>query len=178
MPRSRAAAFGSFRTASGASMTFSNGRQVRKQLEVLEDHAEDAADLPGAGAGMVAAVGLQRVRPDADLPSSKRVQAVDAPQQRRFARAAGADQGHGLPGLDPQADVVQHRRGAEALGDVRRFPLADRPSSSFPPAAFQIARQLGQRHRHDQVQQRSSSGRFRRTAGGRWPWSGIASSVR
>ena len=50
MPRSRAAAFDSFRTDRGASMMFCNAVRCGKELEVLKDHAEHAADLPGAGA--------------------------------------------------------------------------------------------------------------------------------
>ena len=67
------------------------------------------------------AIGLQHVIAHANRAAVEGVQAVDAAQQRRLARPAGTDQGHGLPGLDPQADVVQDRAIAESLGDVRDF---------------------------------------------------------
>ena len=66
----------------------------------------------------MAAVGQQRVRADADLALVEGVQAVDAAEQGRFAGPAGTDQGHGLAGVDRQADAVEHQALAESLGDV------------------------------------------------------------
>ena len=71
----------------------------------------------------MAAVGQERVRTDANLPLVEAVQPVDAAQQRRLARAAGTDQGHGLPGVDRQGDVVQHAARAELLRKVGDFDL-------------------------------------------------------
>ena len=42
-------------------------RQVREELEVLKDHAEQPPHLAGLAAGVMAAIGQQRVRADADL---------------------------------------------------------------------------------------------------------------
>ena len=95
-------------------------RQVREQLEILKDHAEQPPHLAGLAASMMAAIRQQRVRADADFACVERVQPVDRAQQRRFARPAGADQRHGLAGVDRQADVVEHQPRAEAFGDVGR----------------------------------------------------------
>ena len=79
-----------------------------------------AADLAGAGRGVMIAPRPERVRADADLALVEGGQAVDAAKQRGLARPAGPDEGHGLAGLDPQGDVVQAPAAAEPLADVRR----------------------------------------------------------
>ncbi len=84
------------------------GGEVRKELKVLKHHADQSADLARRLSVATLASRQQAMRPDADFPLIEIVQAIDAAQQRRFAAAAGADQGHGLAGLHRQADLVEH----------------------------------------------------------------------
>ena len=54
---------------------------------------------------------------DGDASGVWPLEAADDAQQRRLAAAAGAEQGDEGPRLDPQRDVVEGGRSAEALGD-------------------------------------------------------------
>ena len=83
------------------------GREMGKQLKILEDHAEQAADLDHRFARRRLRAAAQSMRPDPDLARVEMRQAVDAAQQRGLAAAAGADQRHGLVRLDRQVDPVQ-----------------------------------------------------------------------
>src|SRR5215204_4219829 len=53
---------------------------------------------------------------DSDAAGVRPLEATDDPQQCRLAAAAGAEQGDESPRLDPQRDVVESSRSAEALG--------------------------------------------------------------
>ena len=81
---------------------------VRKEGVALED----GVDRPP--------IRWQSVDPpavDGDAAGVRPLEAADDPQQRRLAAAAGAEQGDEGPRLDPQRDVVEGGRSAEALGD-------------------------------------------------------------
>jgi hypothetical protein len=82
------------------------GGKVRKELKILEDHAQQPADLPRARTGVMAAVGQQRVRADANFALVETVQAIDRAEQGRLAGPAGADQGDCFARVDLQTNVV------------------------------------------------------------------------
>ena len=73
----------------GASITLRPARQVREQIELLEDHARPA----GAARCRSRLVRQQRRAVDGDRALVEGLQAVDAAQQRALARAALADDG-------------------------------------------------------------------------------------
>jgi hypothetical protein len=56
--------------------------------------------------------------PEEDPPLVGDVEAGQAPEQRRLAAPARAQEEKELPGLDPQVEVAQRRDGAEAFGQV------------------------------------------------------------
>ena len=99
-------------------------RHVAPQIEALEHHAEpraDALDLAPVGRHRVAvAVGLQPdlLAIDPDQPAGRVLQAVDAAQKRRLARAAAADDGHHLAVARRQRHALQHVQLAEFLVQV------------------------------------------------------------
>ena len=126
---------------------------MRKELKVLKDHAEQPPHLRARwdtrdGCGWAAGY----ASPTRISPSSKRIQAVDRTQQGRLAGPAGTDQGHGLPGIDREADVVQHQAMGESLGDDGGSTTCISWLIGPSPSGVQIARQMAQRHRHDQIQ--------------------------
>jgi hypothetical protein len=97
--------------------------QVREQVEALEDEA-DLGTLAGefAVAQMdISAVDLlladQRAV-DPDMARGRFLEIVDATQQRRPARAAGADDRELLAALDLDADPLQNLERTEALVQV------------------------------------------------------------
>ena len=69
------------------------GRQVRKELEVLENHSQQAADPGDAFAVLSNFPRSQAMRPDVNLASIECGQPVQAPQKSGFATATGTDQG-------------------------------------------------------------------------------------
>ena len=77
--------------------------QVREQFIALEHHANA---LPQAGKSL-AAVG-NRLVAQPHAAALGRFQGVDAPQQRTFSAAAGADDHNDFTGADSQADIVQN----------------------------------------------------------------------
>ena len=92
---------------SRAKATFSNDGLVRQQAEVLEDHADRAAqvrDLPAGQPGDVLAGDEDRAPGGALLLEHQ-------PQERRLARAGRADEEDELALLDLEADVVQRGPG-------------------------------------------------------------------
>ena len=103
-------------TLRGARVTLSSTRQVREEVERLEDDAHPRADGVGVdpGVGDVAALEL-------DHPVVDRLQQVDAAQQGRLARAGGADQHDDLVRRDVQVEPVQDDvRRPNALRSARR----------------------------------------------------------
>ena len=58
--------------------------EVRKELEILKDHAERAANLIDLAAVIA---GQEAVRANADFAGLERIESVEAAQQRRFAAA-------------------------------------------------------------------------------------------
>src|SRR5699024_12352047 len=75
---------------------------VRAQVELLEDHADLGAHRidVGAAIGEVLAV-------DDDLTAGDLLEHVQAPQEGRLARAAGADDADDLRGLDIAVDAFE-----------------------------------------------------------------------
>src|SRR3546814_6926004 len=87
-------------------------RQVREQVEVLEHHADLAANL----VDLLEIVGqFQPV--DDDLPPLMLLEPVDAADQRRLARARGAAYDDPFPVMDGQVDVPQDVKLAEPFMD-------------------------------------------------------------
>ena len=94
---------GTFSTWIGASMTFSQHRHVRPEIEALEHHAEPAADaLDLAVVDRRQIAFPARLQPDLlardeDAALRGQLEQVDAAQQRALAGAGGADDGQTSP---------------------------------------------------------------------------------
>src|SRR3954451_20069700 len=108
---------------------------MRPEIEALKDHPHFGA-LFGQLAvtdvvefSTVPALADQPV-PDVDVPAGRAFEVVDAAQQRRLARATGADDGDRFAGIDFQVDAFEHLVGAEALVQV------DHSQERFHAAAF------------------------------------------
>ena len=95
-------------------------RVLRKEIEALEHQSEVQPFL--ANIAFRAGVVLRRVKqlfaPDGDDALVRRLQKIQAAQQRGLAAAGGADDAQRLPLLQREADVLQHRGVAEVLFDV------------------------------------------------------------
>ena len=86
-PRRRRRPCDFLRTLIGPSVTFSQDRLVREQVERLEDHADVGAQL-----GQLLALARAAAAPSmVMLPVVDRLEAVDGAAQRRLARARRAD---------------------------------------------------------------------------------------
>ena len=97
----------------GASVTFSSTRHVREEVEGLEDDPDPAAhavDVDAAGGDLLAA--------DDDPARVDRLEQVDAAQERRLARAGGADQADDLVLGEREVDAAEHLELAERLVDA------------------------------------------------------------
>ncbi len=96
-------------------------RHVREEVVGLEDDPDPAADPVGVHAR------CRHLLPaDEDPALVDRLQEVDAPQQRRLARARGADQADDLVLADLEVDPVQHLVGAERLAHAVELDRAHR----------------------------------------------------
>jgi hypothetical protein len=95
-------------------------RQVREQVEALEDHADVLAQF-AHGRRVVVQQWLAVHRQAAAL---EYFEPVDAAQQRALARAALADDGDDLAGPDLQVDALEHLVGA--IGFAQGCDLDDR----------------------------------------------------
>ncbi|GGN21305.1 hypothetical protein GCM10011609_73280 [Lentzea pudingi] len=89
--------------------------EVVGQREVLVD------DLDPEFRGFARALDVHRLALEQDLTRVGRVDARDALDQRRLARAVVADEGRDLAGVDVEVDVVQDVHGAEALVDAAQL---------------------------------------------------------
>ena len=91
---------------------FEDGHVV-EEVEGLEDHADVGAVFGGvdALAGDVFAV-------VEDLAARRRLEQVDAAQERRFAGAGGADDGDDIALADGKVDIAQDLVRAEGLAQV------------------------------------------------------------
>ena len=96
---------------------------VREQVVRLEHHADPLPDLVRIDPRVGDVLAVQPDRAVVDLGEQ-----VDAAQQRRLARAGGADQRHHLVFVHVQAQVVEHHRGAEDLPDVAAFEQHQTPA--------------------------------------------------
>ena len=130
----RTSSRGSLRS-SRPKATLLRHRHVRPQRVVLEHHADVA--LPRRDAGHVAR------RRSSSSPGLVLVEAGDQPQQRRLARARGAEQREELARLDRQVDVAQHLVAAVARAAMLRAStltafmrdLSDRTAVAAPARA-------------------------------------------
>ena len=86
---------------------------VREEVERLEDDADAAAHRI-----RVDAARRDLVAVDEDAAAVDRLQEVHATQQRRLARAGGADQADDVVLRDIEVDAAQHLYLAERLVDV------------------------------------------------------------
>ena len=99
-------------------------RHVLPEIEILEDHAElgaDALDLLAVGGnGVAMTVGLHPdlLAIDANEPAGRVLQAIDAAQECRLARAAAADDGDDLAVACRQRNALEHMEFAESFMQV------------------------------------------------------------
>jgi hypothetical protein len=104
---------------------------------------EGACHLEGArDADARATLGRQpvhRLVVEPDLARRRRVEAGDAVEQRRLARAVGADQADDLAALHAEGHVVVGHQAAEALGHVADVEQAHRASAFAARRARQDA---------------------------------------
>ena len=64
---------------------------------------------------------MQRHAVNEQLPLLKLLQAVNAPDQSRFSRSAGAADHHDLTRFHVQPDILQHMQLAESFVDALEF---------------------------------------------------------
>src|SRR3990167_2538735 len=123
---------------------------MREQVVTLEHHAGPGAlsrDLPfrpqTAGCRWVPVADQLPVDPD--LAGVVTLQEVDAAQEGRLARAAGADEHDDFPPVHVERQPVEHGEGAEPLDDsADRYP---RDFSAHTRTASRGARPAGRRSR-------------------------------
>ncbi len=88
-------------------------RKMGKEIVALEDDADLAAQrLEALGRR------LERLSVELDLAAIWPLEAVDAAEQRTLARAAAADDGDDLAGLDRERHIGERLMGAEPLRNV------------------------------------------------------------
>ena len=127
--------FGTPRTCTGASITFSSAVLCGNRLKrwntmpiwvrcLAIDRSLSSTSLPFALAV------ADQLAVDLDPPAVDLLEVVDAADERRLARARRADDADGLALRDVERDALQHLEPAEAL--VRR-PRSARPARSRPP---------------------------------------------
>ena len=129
------------------------------------------------GGAFAVVAGPQHERADADFAGVERGKPVEAAQERRFAAAARAEKGHGLARLNGQTDLIENQLGAVPFGNVfqmdRQIAAECRTAGRIarlvltslgPPTFFQVARQIAERHTHEQIQGRGRDGDVHVTA--------------
>ncbi len=131
-------------------------RQVGEQLEVLEHHADLAAQLGQVGLRVVDGHAV-----DVDLAFLDGLQCVDRLDQRGFARARRAAHDHHFALADGGGAVVQHLEAAVPLGNVLEFnhllysSLTCRTGSADDgDLAVQALHRRREREAHDEVHDR------------------------
>src|SRR5215207_7425161 len=106
---------------------------MRPEVEALKDHPHFGAlfgQLAVADVAELTSVPGLADQPvaDVDVAAGRAFEVIDTAQQRRLARATGADDGDRLGGIDLQVDAFEHLVGAEALVQVdhsqKRFHAA------------------------------------------------------
>src|SRR5262249_48063745 len=93
---------------------------VRKQIELLKDHADPAAQLPQLERG-VAVAWFEAQRVHAYFALLKRLQAVDAAQERALAAAGRTDDGGDLAALHGQKSPVEDPKRAVIFNETPDF---------------------------------------------------------
>ena len=96
-------ALGHFAHPDGRQGAILQNAQMGKQVEILEDHADLAADL----VDLAQIIGQLHALHD-DAPGLMLLQPVDAADQRRLARARGSADDDALALPHAQVDVAQH----------------------------------------------------------------------
>ena len=99
------------------------GGQMREQVEALEDHAGHRTLARQFAVAEPVAAAIRRAVADGlavedDVAALILFQQVDAAQQRRLARAAGADDRDDVAPVEIEVDALEHVDGAEPLGQA------------------------------------------------------------
>ena len=89
-----------------------------KQVEVLEDETHLLAQLANQALLLRHAGSVDFDVAHTDLATGRCFQQVQAAQEGRLARAAGADDGHHLTGGDLQVDALEHAVAIELFGQA------------------------------------------------------------
>src|SRR5438445_2872761 len=112
--------------------------EMRKQVELLEDHLGTEPDLPDllavTGVARVERVGLDGQAVDLDRPDGRLLEKVDTAEQRALAGAGPADQADRLAGVDLERDTAEDVIRAVELLQV------DGPDHRRCPGRGQVAR--------------------------------------
>ena len=117
--------------------------QVRKEVELLEDHPDPLPDV-----GHVRALARDLLALEVDPARVERLEQVDAAQQRALAAAARPDHRQHLAARDVEIDRVEDEVVAEALADLfepddRLRPPAKRARGAVAPSALQPSQRNG-----------------------------------
>src|SRR5262249_44209454 len=92
------------------------GTHVREQVELLEHHADSAADVLKDAGGHLA--GLELDAGHVDGAGLETLQAVDAAEESALATAGRADDGGHLAAADGEGDATQHLEVAVVLHEA------------------------------------------------------------
>ncbi len=106
--------------APGSEREVVDRRQMRKEVELLEDDPDPLADRRHVGALARDLLALEE-----DAAGLDRLEQVDAAQEGALAAAARADDGEDLAQVDAEVDAVQHEVVAEALADGLELDRGD-----------------------------------------------------
>ena len=99
-------------------------RQVGKQLEILKDHPEDAADFPRRGTGARSLrLGKSVCAPTRISPASKPLSPLMQRKSVDLPAPLGPITATVCPASNRQGDVVEHAAQAELLQEMRDFDL-------------------------------------------------------
>ncbi len=104
------------RTRSCARPMLREHGEMREQVGGAEHHADGPAQVRQVPRRRRVA-GLDRHARHADAAAGRRLELVDAAQQRALARTPGPEQRHDLAGPHRQVDVVEDHERAEPLAD-------------------------------------------------------------
>ena len=104
-------------------------REVREEVELLEDEPDAQQDAPLHGLRGVDAVLHEVVPADADRAGGDGLEVRHAPQERRLAAARGADHREHVAAAQRERDAVEHlvvaERLAEVLDEQQRVAVGD-----------------------------------------------------
>ncbi len=112
---------------------------MREEVERLEDDPDLAAD-----AVHVDAAGGHLLAGDRDAARVDRLEEVHAAQERRLARAGGADEAHDLVLGEREVDPAKHLELAEGLVDALELQCRRRAHASLPACCRRRSRATSQ----------------------------------